>query len=84
MAPPRNGQGRSDHLARLRKVEALRCLARAGRTPAQVALAFVLAQAGVTVAIPGAKSPGQARANAAAADLALSEADWKQARDLTA
>lgn len=37
-----------------------------GATPAQVALAWVVQQAGVTTVIPGARNPGQARANAAA------------------
>ncbi len=39
-------------------------------TPAQAALAWVVAQSGVTTVIPGARSPEQARANAAAGELA--------------
>ncbi len=39
-------------------------------TPAQAALAWVVAQDGVTTVIPGARSPEQARANAAAGELA--------------
>jgi aryl-alcohol dehydrogenase-like predicted oxidoreductase len=38
-------------------------------TPAQAALAWVAQQPGVTTVIPGARSPAQARANAAAAEL---------------
>ena len=38
-------------------------------TPAQAALAWVLQQPGVTTVIPGARSPEQARANAAAGEL---------------
>lgn len=38
-------------------------------TPAQVALAWVVQQPGVTTVIPGARSMDQARANAAAGDL---------------
>ncbi|SEQ11699.1 aldo/keto reductase [Microlunatus flavus] len=38
-------------------------------TPAQAALAWVVQQAGVTTVIPGARSPEQARANAAAGEL---------------
>ena len=38
-------------------------------TPAQAALAWVAQQPGVTTVIPGARSPAQARANAAAAGL---------------
>ncbi|UNX54141.1 aldo/keto reductase [Georgenia sp. TF02-10] len=41
----------------------------AGASPAQVALAWVIQQPGVTTVIPGARNPEQARANAAAADL---------------
>ena len=38
-------------------------------TPAQAALAWVVQQPGVTTVIPGARTPEQARANAAAASL---------------
>ncbi|MFK3984174.1 aldo/keto reductase [Micromonospora sp. NPDC050397] len=41
-----------------------------GATMAQFALRWVLDQAGVTVVIPGARNPGQARGNVAAAELA--------------
>ena len=37
---------------------------------AQFALRWIIDQPGVTVVIPGARNPEQARANAAAADLA--------------
>jgi aryl-alcohol dehydrogenase-like predicted oxidoreductase len=37
---------------------------------AQMALRWILMAEGVTAAIPGAKTPDQARANAAASDLA--------------
>ena len=36
---------------------------------AQFALRWIIDQPGVTVVIPGARNPAQARANAAAADL---------------
>jgi aryl-alcohol dehydrogenase-like predicted oxidoreductase len=45
-------------------------LAPEGATPAQTALRWILQQSGVTSVIPGARSPEQVRANAAAADLA--------------
>ena len=51
-------------------VEAARefaALAPDGATPAQAALAWVIQQPGVTTVIPGARSPEQARQNAAAA-----------------
>lgn len=41
----------------------------AGATPAQVALRWVVDREGVTTVIPGARSPEQARANAASGDL---------------
>jgi len=45
---------------------------RAGATPAQVALAWVLAQGRHVVPIPGTKTPKYLAENAAAADLELS------------
>lgn len=42
-----------------------------GVTPAQAALAWAIAQDGVTTVIPGARNPEQARANAAAASVTL-------------
>jgi aryl-alcohol dehydrogenase-like predicted oxidoreductase len=45
-------------------------LAPEGVTPAQTALRWIIQQPGVTTVIPGARSPEQARANAAAADVA--------------
>ena len=44
-------------------------------TMAQFALRWIVDQPGVTVVIPGARNPDQARANAAAADLAPLPAD---------
>ncbi|MBQ1094299.1 aldo/keto reductase [Streptomyces sp. B93] len=44
-------------------------LAPEGCTPAQLALRWIIQQPGVTTVIPGARSPEQARANAAAAAL---------------
>jgi aryl-alcohol dehydrogenase-like predicted oxidoreductase len=49
--------------------------ARAGATPAQVALAWVLAQGRHVVPIPGTKTPKYLADNAGAADVALSAAD---------
>ncbi len=51
-------------------VAAIRELVPADATIAQLALRWILMHDGVTAAIPGAKSPAQATANAAAADLA--------------
>ncbi|MFF0222930.1 aldo/keto reductase [Streptomyces sp. NPDC004629] len=44
-------------------------LAPEGYTPAQLALRWIVEQPGVTTVIPGARTPDQARANAAAAGL---------------
>lgn len=44
-------------------------LAPEGYTPAQLALRWIIQQPGVTTVIPGARSPEQARSNAAAARL---------------
>jgi aryl-alcohol dehydrogenase-like predicted oxidoreductase len=54
----------------LAAVDRLRPLVPAGATMAQFALRWVIDQPGVTVVIPGARNPDQARANAAAAGLA--------------
>jgi aryl-alcohol dehydrogenase-like predicted oxidoreductase len=58
-----------DYDAGLAFVEELRGLVPAGATMAQMALRWILMNEGVTAAIPGAKNPDQARANASAADL---------------
>ena len=64
-------------------VEELRALVPVDATMAQFALRWILMNEGVTAAIPGAKNPDQARANAAAADLAaLSPAAMSKIRDL--
>jgi aryl-alcohol dehydrogenase-like predicted oxidoreductase len=53
----------------LAAVEAIRPLVPSGMTMAQLALRWTLMFDAVTCAIPGARTPEQARANAAAADL---------------
>ena len=50
-------------------VEELRPLVPAGATLAQLALRWILDFEAVSTVIPGAKTPAQARANAAAAEL---------------
>nr|MDT0656550.1 aldo/keto reductase [Micromonospora sp. DSM 115978] len=59
-----------DFAVGLRAVGRLLPLVPPGVTMAQFALRWILDQPGVTVVIPGARSGDQARANAAAADLA--------------
>jgi aryl-alcohol dehydrogenase-like predicted oxidoreductase len=59
-----------DYETGLQAVRRLRPLVPEGISMAQFALRWVLDQSGVTVVIPGARNPEQARANAAVADLA--------------
>ncbi len=58
-----------DYDTGLALVDELRQLVPEGATMAQMALRWILMADGITSTIPGAKSPEQARANAAAADL---------------
>jgi aryl-alcohol dehydrogenase-like predicted oxidoreductase len=58
-----------DYAAGLAAVRRLRDVLPAGVTMAQFALRWIIDQPGVTVVIPGARNPEQARANAAAAGL---------------
>lgn len=66
-------ENKAKFVADLEKVEKLRFLADDRRTMAQAALAFVLEHPGATIAIPGAKNPAQAVANAQAADITLTD-----------
>jgi aryl-alcohol dehydrogenase-like predicted oxidoreductase len=69
--------------AGLAAVEELRALVRPGETLAQLALRWTLMFDAVTCAIPGARTPEQADANAAAADLpALSSGVMQAVRDV--
>jgi len=58
-----------DYETGLALVDELRALVPEGATLAQTALRWILMHDAVTVAIPGARTPEQARGNAAAADL---------------
>ncbi len=68
-----------DFATGLEAVARLRPLVPAGSTMAQFALRWVLDQPGVTVVIPGARNPDQARANAGVADLAPLTAEAQEA-----
>ncbi len=59
-----------DYDTGLAVVEELRRLVPEGATMAQMALRWILMHGEITTSIPGAKTPEQARSNAAAADLA--------------
>ncbi len=63
-----DGKARERFLGELATVGKLRFLKRDGRDMARAALQFVLSHEAVSTAIPGAKSPEQARANAAAGE----------------
>jgi methylglyoxal reductase len=67
-----------DNLARVdRFMLTVRPIAEAhGATPAQVMIAWTLAQPGMTHALCGARNPEQARENAAAGRLRLTQADF--------
>ena len=60
-----------DYETGVQAARAFAALAPEGVTPAQAAIAWIIAQDGVTSVIPGARSPEQARANAAAAGVRL-------------
>jgi len=67
----------------LEAVDELRALVPAGATMAAFALRWILMEEAVTVVIPGAKSPAQAQANAAAAEMApLKDAVMQAAREV--
>ena len=66
----------------MRAAREFAALAPEGATPAQAALAWIVAQDGVSSVIPGARSPEQARTNAAAADVALPTGFADAVRDL--
>jgi aryl-alcohol dehydrogenase-like predicted oxidoreductase len=75
------GSRRETFLGNLQRVEQLRFLAN-GRSMAQAALQYVLAHPAVSCAIPGAKSPEQVAANAAAADGVLSPEEVGRVREV--
>ncbi|GIM90180.1 oxidoreductase [Paractinoplanes toevensis] len=68
-----------DFATGLEAVRRLRPLVPAGATMAQFALRWIVDQPAVTVVIPGARNPAQAKANAAAAGLAPLPAETLQA-----
>lgn len=74
------GPERVKFLRQLEVVDRLRPLERPDRSLAKLALQFVISHEAVSVAIPGAKTPEQARANAAAGDAALDSSELEQVR----
>jgi aryl-alcohol dehydrogenase-like predicted oxidoreductase len=72
-----------DYETGLAAVEELRALVPAGATLAQLALRWILMHPGISATIPGAKTPEQARANAAAAGLPpLDDATMARIREI--
>ncbi|MBM7505837.1 aldo/keto reductase [Agromyces aurantiacus] len=74
-----------DYAAGVRAASEFSALARQAApdaTPAQVALAWVARQRGVSTVIPGARNPEQARANAAAGSLELPDTFDAAVREL--
>ncbi len=72
-----------DYELGLELIDALRPLVPEGTTMAQLALGWILGFDAVSTVIPGAKTPEQARANAAAADLpALPDATLERIAEL--
>lgn len=78
------GAGRERFLQRLAVVDRVRFLETPIRSLAQAALQFVISQSAVSCAIPGAKSPEQARANSAAGVKTLEPAELEKLRAATA
>ena len=68
---------------RLKRADRLREVLGRGRTMVDLALGFVLAHPAVTCAIPGMKSPEQAKSNAVAADVVLNEEELKIIRSIS-
>lgn len=78
------GAGRERFLQRLAVVDQVRFLDTPIRSMAQAALQFVISHPAVSCAIPGAKSPEQARSNAAAGVKTLEPAELEKLRAATA
>jgi myo-inositol catabolism protein IolS len=78
------GEGRQRFLRQLAQAEQVRFLERPGRTLAQAALQYVLANPGVTTPIPGAKNVAQIRSNALAADGELTSRELARVQEISA
>lgn len=78
-----NTDGRAKFLQRLDVVERVRFLEKADRPMSQAALQFVISHPAVSVAIPGAKSPAQAKANAKAGAATLDPAELSRVQSAT-
>lgn len=78
------GEKREHFLRELAVVDKVKAALSTDDSLAQHALRFVISHPAVTVAIPGAKDVAQARANAAAGEAVLSDAQLQAIKDATA
>jgi len=78
------GAGRERFLKQVAQAEQLRFLIKPGRTMAQAALQWLLANPAVTCPIPGAKNVAQITSNSEAADGELSADELARLREITA
>jgi aryl-alcohol dehydrogenase-like predicted oxidoreductase len=77
------GESRAKFLQRLEVVDRVRFLEKPDRPMSQAALQFVISHPAVSVAIPGAKSPAQARANAKAGEATLDASELAKLQSAT-
>ena len=76
-----SGERQELFLQELAAADKVKALVTPERSMVDIALAFVLANPAVSCTIPGMKSPEQARANAAAADVKLTDDELAMIRD---
>ena len=77
------GEYRRTFLRQMEVIEQLRFLDRPDRPLAQAALQFAISHPAVSVAIPGARTPEQARANAAAGNAVLQDDELEKIRTVS-
>jgi aryl-alcohol dehydrogenase-like predicted oxidoreductase len=73
-----DGPARARFLEQVQQVERLKAVVPPGDAMVTAALRYVISHPAVSLAIPGAKSPAQARINAAAGETLLSQAECAQ------
>ena len=78
------GERRELFLREIAVAEEVKALVTPARSMVDIALAFVLAHPAVSCAIPGMKSPDQARANVAAAAVELTDDEMATIREASA
>ncbi len=78
-----DGQRHEKYLEQIKTINQLKVLENPQRSMTQAALQFVFSHPAVTCAIPGAKSPEQAKGNAAAGTVALSQNEMELVNQVT-